>query len=292
MWRWEWMRRHDSFVGLRGLYLQYNRSMNAYVYAVLVDGVVRYLGKGTGRRHRDHLYKATRIVKYGPERARRMRAGQFHLRLAESLKAGATITDVILADRLSDGEAYERERMEIAKVCPGQLWNIDLGGHGPTSEGMKAAMASPEIRARISKGTIAGLSDPIVRARRRAAQKASARRPDMIKIRQAAALLKAQNPEYRKNLSAAMASPEVRKKISDAAKRRPVRENFSEIMVAAQKVLYLAERRSEVLRKALADPEIREKMSAGSAARWRDPVYRGKVMASRTAARQAKKAAA
>ena len=33
--------------------------MKAYVYAIIVDGVVRYIGKGTGDRPRMHMKKRT-----------------------------------------------------------------------------------------------------------------------------------------------------------------------------------------------------------------------------------------
>lgn len=232
----------------------------AYVYAVLVDGVVRYIGKGTSRRRRDHLYKATRIVKYGPAKAVQMRATRFHKRLAEALAAGAVITDRLLAGGLSDACAYERERAEIAKLPAGQLWNIDLGGHGPTSEGMRLAMASPEIRARISQGTIAGLT-PEVLARRRVSQIAVAGRPENRAKKVAAANRNAADPEYRARLASAMARPETREKISAAAKRRG------------------AGRSGEEWKVLLADPERRARLSAKRKALWADPEYREKVLA-------------
>lgn len=233
---------------------------NAYVYAVLVDGVVRYIGKGTGRRRRDHLYKATRIVKYGPDKARQMRATRFHVQLAAALAAGKAITDMILADGLSEDDAYRCERTEIAKLPASQLWNIDLGGHGPTSEGMRLAMASPEIRARISEGTRAGLTAEVL-ARRRVSQIAAAALPENRAKKAAAARRKAADPAFRARHAISMADPETRAKISAAAKRRG------------------AGRTGEEWKLLLADPERRARLSAKRKALWADPEYRAKVLA-------------
>src|SRR4249920_1262421 len=84
----------------------------AFVYQIIVDGVVRYIGKGTGGRLANHMKKVRMI-------ARRRAAGEtittthFYNRLTKAWLAGSNIEFNVIADRLSDAEAFESERTEI-----------------------------------------------------------------------------------------------------------------------------------------------------------------------------------
>jgi hypothetical protein len=95
----------------------------AYVYAVRVDGIVRYIGKGTGRRLNAHM----KIVR---SMARRRAAGEsviavsmFYDKLFRAYVAGSTIDHEILCDGLSNADAYRTE-IEVKKGFEAaQLWN-------------------------------------------------------------------------------------------------------------------------------------------------------------------------
>ena len=96
----------------------------SYVYAVIVDGLVRYIGKGRGDRMFLHLREARRLAK------RRVRINRispfFHMMLVRALRARAAVREVILSYGLSDAEAYRVENELVGqfhKEHTGQLWN-------------------------------------------------------------------------------------------------------------------------------------------------------------------------
>jgi hypothetical protein len=226
----------------------------AYVYAITVDGVIRYIGKGTGARATEHLRRARRLASDAAARPR----ARFHRRLADALLGGSKIESLIIAGRLSDDEAYRLEEAEIAKLPLGQLWNIDRGGHGPTSEGMRLAMADPEIRRRISEGTRAGLTEEVL-ARRRASQIAAFNQPENRLRKRSVSQAKWEDPEYRAAVIAAQSRPEVRRRMSISAKARG--GGFT----------------SEGSKALWADPERQHRLSEKRKALWADPEYREKV---------------
>jgi hypothetical protein len=120
----------------------------AYVYAIKVDGVVRYIGKGRGRRVYDHVSKARGI-------ALRRIVGEtvqttlFYKKLSHALLNGRQIEEVILVGGLSDEEAFNYEIRTISSHT--NLWNLEPGGQGRTSESVKLQWTNPEVRARISR---------------------------------------------------------------------------------------------------------------------------------------------
>ena len=69
-----------------------SKTRSAYVYAILVDGVVRYIGKGRNGRMNTHLIEAKRS-------AVRCRANttqlspRMHRRMVEAVKSGASIQE-------------------------------------------------------------------------------------------------------------------------------------------------------------------------------------------------------
>ena len=98
-----------------------------YVYAIYVDGVVRYIGKGSNGRVHFHVIEARRI---NSRRARGANtdctATNFYRKLAEAMRHGATITEEIMLDGLTNQEAYRIEKQkieELHKQKRDQLWN-------------------------------------------------------------------------------------------------------------------------------------------------------------------------
>jgi hypothetical protein len=98
---------------------------SAYVYAILIDGMVRYLGKGRNERMYAHLIEAMRSATR--RRARPTRVGpRMHRRLVEAVRSGADIKEEIIVGGLTDQRAYRLESRLIAefhKFRTDQLWN-------------------------------------------------------------------------------------------------------------------------------------------------------------------------
>ena len=110
--------------------LSHNNPSGSYVYEVIVDGVVRYIGKGTGRRFKVH---ATFAKTLNAKRASgsTIRTSVFYDKLSNALKSGANITYRIVAEGLSHEGAFSRECQEIEAISdPYQLWNEVPGGEG------------------------------------------------------------------------------------------------------------------------------------------------------------------
>src|SRR5262245_53480758 len=107
--------------------LLYPWLVGAYVYAIKVDGVVRYIGKG--RRYR--LIEHRRIARELNRRraaGEKIKARRVHNKLAKAIRNGSVIEHDVIAFNLSDDVAYDRERSEIANAPAGQLWNVKAGG--------------------------------------------------------------------------------------------------------------------------------------------------------------------
>lgn len=107
----------------------------AYVYAISVDGVLRYVGKGTGNRAWVHLS--------GAKRGNR--------RIAAAVKRGQSVQVTIIQSDLTDAEAFDLEEQMIAQIGredigAGPLWNLATGGLGGTREGALRRWADPLFR--------------------------------------------------------------------------------------------------------------------------------------------------
>ena len=97
----------------------------AYIYAILVDGVVRYIGKGRNGRMYTHLIDAKRsaarcAVDTGGLHPR------LHRKLVEAIRDGSQFGETIVASGLTDRAAYGLESKIIGqfhKLRAGQLWN-------------------------------------------------------------------------------------------------------------------------------------------------------------------------
>jgi hypothetical protein len=124
---------HPGFVG-------------AYVYALTVDGVVRYIGKGRRYRAIEH-FRVARDINSRRAAGEKVKALPVHNKLAKALREGRSLDYQIIANGLTDAAAYELERAQIAQAPAGQLWNLHSGGSGGDREMMKALWADPAFRA-------------------------------------------------------------------------------------------------------------------------------------------------
>jgi hypothetical protein len=97
----------------------------AYIYAIIVDGVVRYIGKGRNGRMYTHLIEAKRTSARCPRSTAHL-SPRMHRKLVETVRAGSQIIETVLKSGLTDRAAYRLEsRMigEFHKFRAGQLWN-------------------------------------------------------------------------------------------------------------------------------------------------------------------------
>jgi hypothetical protein len=98
---------------------------SAYVYAILIDGMVRYIGKGRNGRTYAHLIEAKRSTTRCRARTTQL-SPRMHRRLVEAVRSGADIKEEIIVGGLTDRQAYRLESRLIAefhKFCTDQLWN-------------------------------------------------------------------------------------------------------------------------------------------------------------------------
>jgi hypothetical protein len=78
-----------------------------YVYAIYVDGVVRYIGQGSNGRIHFHAIEARRINSRRALGANTDRtATNFYRKLAEAMRHGANITEEIMVSDLTNREAW------------------------------------------------------------------------------------------------------------------------------------------------------------------------------------------
>ncbi len=252
-----------------------------YVYAIEVDGVVRYIGKGTGKRANIHLGVARRIAN-GTCRERTLRV---HRELAKCLDRDISI--VRLHEGLLERDAFA---MEVAEISARQgLWNESRGGEGPsgfrhtpetlakialvgmgrkhtpeTIARMRAVHSTPEATER-SRASSASRK---VTAETRAKLRASLSRPEWVEQASARHRGKPKSPEHRAKISAALRgrvlSPETRAKLS-AKMRQPERLAQIAAVNRAKKLSpeSIARMRAAQLGKKLS-PEHVEKMRAAS----------------------------
>lgn len=217
-----------------------------YVYCYAVDGTPRYIGKGRGNRIKEHLTRARRHLETG-------RTGETHWQrwLMKRLRLGQTVRAAKLATGLTERQALDIERAEIARVGrlvdgTGPLLNDSEGGDGMTSPDAKRIAArrwaaKPELRKLASERMRKYWSGPNARAHLWA------------------------TPDYRKQHSARQrqrwADPEKRAKQSEIQRRHwadPAKRK----------------KQSQTVRAALKDPELRKAKSERMKAAMSDPAER------------------
>ena len=99
--------------------------LKAYVYVIVVDGTLRYIGKGRGTRLFVHLIEAKRSALRCGGRTAHL-SPRLHRKLVEAVRASSTIVERVIVSDLSDAEAYRLESSLIAhfhRFCSGRLWN-------------------------------------------------------------------------------------------------------------------------------------------------------------------------
>jgi len=177
-------------------YRPMNTGQNAYVYAIAVDGVVRYIGKGSGipmKRANEHIRTARRILKSQEAGEKVSLPLRLYRPLVSALKLGAHASAELVIDGLTHEQAFEREVAEIANVPRGQLWNVSPGGLG-------AAVVTAETRRRQSEAQLAKLATPEARAQR--AFRLNAITPEQRALAQAKSTVAKQSPAFKANMAA------------------------------------------------------------------------------------------
>lgn len=283
-----------------------------YVYELIVDGIVRYIGMGRGTRVHVHSAIAARLNRQ-IARGKDVTGQRVHLLLAEATRNGSTIEHHFIRTGLTRDAARSIEIECIASAPSDQLWNVHPGGGGASPERMaelwsdpewkerqrdklKAAWNDPEYRAtmcelradplireRISNAVRTRFADPEERKKQSIRTKATyVVRPDLAEHH--ASLIRekwAENHErYSKSVAAHWSDPKQRQRQSEAAKRQwsdPIgREN---LMRSAQEnwTPELRKWRSEKTREQFNDPVQRHRMSEAAKARNADTEYRKRM---------------
>jgi hypothetical protein len=97
----------------------------SYVYAIHVDGVLRYIGKGTNGRMRAHMKEVRQRL------TRKFKLKNiwplFQRKLTEAVMNRAVIEEIVLADNLTSKQAYKLEYRHLERMVYAgnreQLWN-------------------------------------------------------------------------------------------------------------------------------------------------------------------------
>src|ERR1700685_960487 len=97
---------------------------SAYVYAILIDGMIRYIGKGRNGRMYAHLIEAMRSATRCRARTTQLNP-RMHRRLVEAVRSGADFKEKIIVGGLADRQAFRIERRlsaEFHKFRTDHLW--------------------------------------------------------------------------------------------------------------------------------------------------------------------------
>lgn len=222
---------------------------SAYVYAITIDGLVRYIGKGRRYRVREHLRVANFLLS-GRRAGKKIKANRFYNRLAAAMSAGSLVDELIFQDGLTDEGAFALERKLIAECPKGQLWNVAPGGEGFSSQFAKK-MWTPELRAQQSERSKRYWSNP------------ENRRKHGETIRG-----QWQDPEYRENhidkQKKRWSNPELRKRNSELHRALWLDASYKAKSIEGRRWW-------------TGSPECRSLRSAQSKARWKDPEFRARM---------------
>jgi hypothetical protein len=97
----------------------------SYVYAIHVDGLLRYIGKGSNGR----MYSHMKEVKQRLTREFNLKniSPPFQRKLTEAVMQGAIVEEIVLVDNLTSKQAYKLEYRHLEKMVYAgkrrQLWN-------------------------------------------------------------------------------------------------------------------------------------------------------------------------
>jgi len=213
-----------------------------YIYVYEIDGVVRYIGRGRGRRILHHL---AAVQKRSLSRASgaALRPHRFYDRLENAIQSNAKIVGRMIHVGLTGDQAAAMEMQEIRKYPPEELWNTitastpricDAEWRARQSAGAKLIMADPDRRRAVSAKLKSYNDDPVLRQRK---------------------------------------AEETRKRWADPAHR--------EMRIQAQRRAFAepAEkaRKRDATTKSWTDPQTRAKRAAGLSAALAGPDYRAKL---------------
>lgn len=297
-----------------------------YLYEILVDAVVRYVGMGRGDRIYVHNRIARRIIRKS-DLGLPVTAQLVHLNLADSIRRGAAITSRIVYSTLSAHAARELEVSHIASFEKDQLWNRHPGGGGASPERMaelwadpawrarqiaalqsswdntthRAYMAeirsAPEFKEKIRSAVTARFADPEERARQSqrtagfyAANPGAGREHgNHIKTLWADPL---NHERFSRAVTAHWDDPQHRARQSEAAKQQWSDPDGRAKLMAAAKEKWTPELRawrSQKTKEQFRSPEARERAREAIRARWADPEQRAKMSAAIRAGKQRKR---
>lgn len=273
-----------------------------YVYEIVVDGICRYIGKGCGDRHKEHLRTTKKISRLRAS-GQTYRTSRLYNRLVRAYDGGSTIHTRIIAHFLRETAALVLERAEISKLPIEQRWNILDGGQGWTSEAVKARWLDPAYRARMAKRSKDNWLDhsfrnnqtrvratPEYKSRASKALKDALANPDVRQTMSSAKVEAFSDPvareAFRVRTLAGRLTPEGRANLA-AAKRK---QWADPVFRAAQSERYKKgwadpEKRKAHAKRALdrQTPERRDEARAKMISLWLDPEYRARQLASRNA---------
>ena len=97
----------------------------SYVYSIHVDGVLRYIGKGSNGR----MYAHMKEVRQRLSRKFKLRnvSPLFQRKLTEAVIKGAVVEEIVLADNLTSKQAYKLEYRHLEKwFMPGSTSNSGM----------------------------------------------------------------------------------------------------------------------------------------------------------------------
>ena len=103
-----------------------SRPKRFYVYAIHVDGVLRYIGKGCNRR----MYAHMKEVRQRLTREFNLQNvwPVFQRKLTEAVIQDAVVEEIVLADNLTSKQAYKLEYRHLEEMVYAgkrqQLWNV------------------------------------------------------------------------------------------------------------------------------------------------------------------------
>jgi hypothetical protein len=102
------------------------RPQRHYVYAIHVDGVLRYLGKGSNGRIYAHM-KEVRLRLMRKFKLKNV-SPLLQQKLTAAVRNGAVVEEIVLADNLTSKQAYKLEYHHLKKMVYAgnrqQLWNV------------------------------------------------------------------------------------------------------------------------------------------------------------------------
>ena len=136
----------------------------AYVYAIVVDGITRYIGKGSGRRFQAHIKIVRSMARRRAADEMVVAESRFYEKLCKAFLSGCGIEAVILISDISHEQAFREEIAERKKYPASQLWNAG------------SCWDKPEYRAKQK----ARWADPDLRELHRRQTAQAARRPDFV----------------------------------------------------------------------------------------------------------------